>query len=72
MFGNERIEQNDTYFLFVFIKSYEATKLKIRAGEWDTQSTKEILPHQNRNASRIFSHPNYNERTLINDFVSLI
>lgn len=45
----------------------DAKDLKIRAGEWDTQTTKERLPYQERIASRIFSHPNYNERSLAND-----
>lgn len=42
-------------------------ELKIRAGEWDTQTTKERLPYQERSAGRIFSHPSYNERSLAND-----
>lgn len=45
----------------------DAKDLKIRAGEWDTQTTKERLPYQERIASRIFSHPQYNERSLAND-----
>jgi len=45
----------------------DAKDLKIRAGEWDTQTTKERLPYQERITSRIFSHPNYNERSLAND-----
>jgi len=44
-----------------------AKDIKIRAGEWDTQTTKERLPYQERIVSRIFSHPNYNERSLAND-----
>jgi len=46
---------------------YRAKDLKLRAGEWDTQTTKERLPYQERIASRIFSHPKYNERNLAND-----
>lgn len=42
-------------------------ELKIRAGEWDTQTTKERLPYQERSVSRIFVHPSYNERSLAND-----
>lgn len=49
-----------------------ARDLKIRAGEWDTQTTKERLPYQERIVSRIFSHPGYNERSLANDVVSII
>lgn len=42
-------------------------ELKIRAGEWDTQTLKERLPYQERLVGRIFSHPSYNERSLAND-----
>lgn len=45
----------------------QAKELKIRAGEWDTQTTKERLPYQERSVGRIFSHPSYNERSLAND-----
>lgn len=47
-------------------------ELKVRAGEWDTQTTKERLPFQERSASRIFSHPSYNEKSLAYDFVSFV
>lgn len=50
---------------------YRAKDLKIRAGEWDTQTIKERLPFQERIVSRIFGHPNYNERSLANDVVSM-
>lgn len=59
--------------IFVLIPCSYATKakdLKIRAGEWDTQTTKERLPYQERIVSRIFGHPNFNERNLANDIVS--
>lgn len=49
----------------------KANDLKIRAGEWDTQTTKERLPYQERIVSRIFGHPNYNERGLANDLVGI-
>lgn len=45
----------------------DAKDLKIRAGEWDTQTTKERLPYQERIASRVFSHPQYSDRSLAND-----
>lgn len=60
--------------IYFLSRSYvtRAKDLKIRAGEWDTQTTKERLPYQERIVSRIFSHPNYNERSLANDVVSMI
>lgn len=33
--------------------------LKVRAGEWNMQSTTERLPYQERNVSRIIGHPDY-------------
>lgn len=58
---------NHLFFISYLNKAYD---LKIRAGEWDTQTTKERLPFQERIVSRIFGHPNYNERGLANDIVS--
>jgi kallikrein len=46
--------------------------LKIRAGEWDTQTTKERLPHQERNVVSVITHPDFNTRTLANDLVSVL
>lgn len=46
------------------------TDIKIRAGEWDTQTTKERLPYQERSVTQTISHPSYNSKTLANDIVS--
>jgi plasma kallikrein len=43
--------------------------LRIRAGEWDTQTEKERLRHQERNVASIITHPDFNTRTLANDVV---
>lgn len=45
--------------------------LRVRAGEWDTQTTKERLPHQERRINSIVTHPDFNTRTLANDLVSV-
>lgn len=45
--------------------------LEIRAGEWDTQTKNEILPHQDRIVQRIIVHENYNPGSLKNDFALL-
>lgn len=44
--------------------------LKVRAGEWDTQTTKERLPYQERNVQAIIVHPDFHTKTLANDVVS--
>ncbi|KAF7991450.1 hypothetical protein HCN44_008762 [Aphidius gifuensis] len=45
--------------------------LEIRAGEWDTQTKNEILPHQDRAVQRIIVHENYIAGSLKNDFALL-
>lgn len=46
--------------------------LNIRAGEWDTQTIKERLPHQERKVNRIITHDEFNTRSLANNIVSTI
>jgi len=47
-------------------------QLKIRAGEWDTQNRKEILPHQDRSIASIVSHDHYLPGNYFNDIALLI
>uniref|UniRef100_A0A1B0DF92 Uncharacterized protein n=1 Tax=Phlebotomus papatasi TaxID=29031 RepID=A0A1B0DF92_PHLPP len=47
-------------------------EIKVRAGEWDTQTTKERLPFQERTVSQIISHPSYNIKTLANNVALLV
>lgn len=44
-----------------------AKTIKIRAGEWDTQTTKEIFPFQDRDVVSIEIHENFDERQLAYD-----
>lgn len=53
----------------MFTKS--PSELKIRAGEWDTQTTEEILPHQDRRVADIVIHPEYYKAGLFNDIALL-
>merc|ERR1712212_590698 len=46
-------------------------KLKVRCGEWDTQSTSEPRPHQDRYVASLAIHPEFNSRSLANDFALL-
>ncbi|KAJ8961443.1 hypothetical protein NQ318_014691 [Aromia moschata] len=50
----------------------KTTDIKVRIGEWDTQTTKERLPYQERNVVNIITHPNFNPGTVVNDFALLI
>lgn len=45
--------------------------LKIRAGEWDTQTTKELYAHQDRGVAGILVHPRFNPKSLHNDVALL-
>ncbi|XP_053966127.1 phenoloxidase-activating factor 2-like [Anastrepha ludens] len=44
----------------------------VRAGEWDSQSTKERLPYQERSVQRIITHPNYDPRNVGNNFAVVV
>lgn len=46
--------------------------MRIRAGEWDTQTKNEIFPHQDRNVKNVIIHENFAGGTLYNDFAILI
>ncbi|KAF2904359.1 hypothetical protein ILUMI_01817 [Ignelater luminosus] len=48
------------------------TKYQIRAGEWDTQTENEPLPHQDRAVKTIIIHPGYYAGALFNDVAVLI
>ena len=45
----------------------EKSVLKVRLGEWDTQTTKEFLPHEDYEVVDIAIHPGYQNRSLWND-----
>jgi hypothetical protein len=47
------------------------TSVKIRCGEWDTQKTTEPYPHQDRLVATIRMHPEFDNRSLANDFAVL-
>ncbi|NP_001037053.1 phenoloxidase-activating factor 2-like [Bombyx mandarina] len=48
-----------------------AKELKIRAGEWDTQNTKEIYPYQDRTVKEIVIHKDFNKGNLFYDIALL-
>ncbi|XP_068626145.1 phenoloxidase-activating factor 2-like [Battus philenor] len=45
--------------------------LRVRAGEWDTQTDKEPHPHQDRDVANLVVHSEYNKRNLRNDVALL-
>lgn len=50
----------------------EAGALKVRAGEWDTQTQDEIFPHQDRQVAEIIVHEQYYKGGLFNDVALLV
>ncbi|XP_071543201.1 phenoloxidase-activating factor 2-like [Panulirus ornatus] len=54
------------------VASYDASILKVRLGEWDTQRAFELLPHQDRKVSTKVIHENFQSGGLHNDFALLI
>ncbi|XP_019880759.1 phenoloxidase-activating factor 2-like isoform X2 [Aethina tumida] len=47
------------------------TSFKIRAGEWDTQTTQELYPHQDREVVSVVIHKDYYAGALYNDIALL-
>merc|ERR1712061_764259 len=45
--------------------------LKVRCGEWDTQTETEAYPHQDRYVSHFVVHPLFNAKNLFNDYAVL-
>ncbi|XP_023290776.1 serine protease 42 isoform X2 [Orussus abietinus] len=54
------------------VNGKEASQLKVRAGEWDTQTKNEIFPHQDRDVERIIVHEKFHSGALFNDVALLI
>ena len=57
--------------MFVTFRS-SPSSFTLRAGEWDTKTKNEPLPHQERHVSALNVHPNYKAGILHNDFALLI
>lgn len=54
------------------VRGQEPSTLRIRAGEWDTQTKNELYPHQDRNVQSVIIHEKYNSGSLYNDIAVLI
>lgn len=53
------------------VQGLQPDKLVVRLGEWDTQSTLEAFPHQDRVVEAVEIHPRYNPRALFHDVALL-
>ncbi|KAL0121999.1 hypothetical protein PUN28_007058 [Cardiocondyla obscurior] len=54
------------------VNGKQAKELKVRAGEWDTQTKNEIYAHQDRDVERVIIHDGFHSGSLINDYAILI
>lgn len=54
------------------VKGLDTSDIIIRAGEWDTQTTKERYPYQERAVKQIIVHKDYQEQVLLNDIALLV
>ncbi|XP_012220488.1 phenoloxidase-activating factor 2 isoform X2 [Linepithema humile] len=54
------------------VNGKQPNELKIRAGEWDTQTKNEIFPHQDRDVEKVIVHENFHSGALYNDYAILI
>ncbi|KAK1130370.1 hypothetical protein K0M31_018502 [Melipona bicolor] len=54
------------------VQGKQPSELRIRAGEWDTQTNNEIYPHQDRTVQKVIIHEKYHAGALFNDFAILI
>ncbi|XP_072943309.1 phenoloxidase-activating factor 2-like [Epargyreus clarus] len=56
---------------FTVKKKLEPDQLKCRAGEWDTQTTLELFPHQERDVAKYITHEEFYRTSLYNDIALL-
>lgn len=54
------------------IEKEDSRKLIVRAGEWDTQTTKEMCKHEERKVQRVIRHEQFVRANLQNDVALLI
>jgi hypothetical protein len=55
------------FILYLTHRLKDLSSLKVRVGEWDTQTKNELYPHQDRLAKTIVIHPDYYAGALYND-----
>ncbi|XP_033235774.1 phenoloxidase-activating factor 2 [Drosophila pseudoobscura] len=53
------------------VHNKEPNSIVVRAGEWDTQTKKEIIPHEDRYVKEIVYHEQFNKGALYNDVALL-
>ncbi|XP_031632936.1 phenoloxidase-activating factor 2-like [Contarinia nasturtii] len=69
--GGSLIDHNVVLTAAHCVDKKEPHILKVRAGEWDTQTKDEIFPHQDRSVRDYVIHPEYHRGALHNDVALL-
>lgn len=54
------------------VQKFKTYDLKVRVGEWDTQTTRERIPYQERDIKNIILHDGFHAQTLYNDIALLV
>lgn len=72
MCGGSLIDKNVILTAAHCVHSKEPQSLRVRLGEWDTQTKDELFPHQDRNVREVIVHPGYYKGGLYNDIALLI
>ncbi|KAH8295237.1 hypothetical protein KR018_009014 [Drosophila ironensis] len=54
------------------VQTHSPESFIVRAGEWDSQTTKERLPYQERPVKSIIKHSQFNSRNVANDFALVV
>lgn len=70
--GGSLIQPNVVLTAAHCVKSRDAANLLARAGEWDTVTENEILPHQDRQVQSIIINPNYNSAYQFNNIALIV
>lgn len=58
--------------MFNIVFRAKVKDIRVRVGEWDTQTTRERLPFQERNVVNIIVHEQFNPNTVPNDFALVV
>lgn len=70
--GGSLIDPNIVLTAAHCVNNKEASSLKVRAGEWDTRTENEVLPHQDQQVKTIIINPNYNSAYQFNNIALLV
>ncbi|XP_055528985.1 phenoloxidase-activating factor 2-like [Wyeomyia smithii] len=71
-FGGSLIAPNVVLTVAHCVVNKREDTLLVRAGEWDTQTTNELYPHQDRRVREVIAHDQYKKETVSNSIALLV